>query len=118
MAAGLALLIGGVTGEIFGGALTATGLGSLLGLPPMVVSTTLVVGGPANIGAGIHGLTQALRRRGAVRAGKEALEGLAEGAIQKGGRVLVDGARNTLVSRPSGRGTLSRHRAAHIPSAA
>jgi hypothetical protein len=46
-------VFGVVTGEFFAGAATVTGLGAVIGVPAMVVSTGLVVGGLANIGAGM-----------------------------------------------------------------
>jgi hypothetical protein len=48
--------VGGFTGEVLGGAATVTGIGVAVGVPAMVVSTTLVVGGAGNIAAGIRGL--------------------------------------------------------------
>jgi hypothetical protein len=53
---GIAITAGGITGELFGGAATVTGIGAAVGVPAMVVSTTLVVGGAGNISAGIRGL--------------------------------------------------------------
>jgi len=53
---GIALTVGGFTGEVLGGAATVTGIGVAVGVPAMVVSTTLVVGGAGNIAAGIRGL--------------------------------------------------------------
>ena len=61
---GVALTIGGLTGELFGGVTSATGIGAAIGVPAMVVSTGLVVGGVGNIAAGIQGLTQALMSQG------------------------------------------------------
>jgi len=57
---GIFSLIGGGArqGRYSGGIATVTGIGAALGVPAMVVSTGLVVGGLANIGAGIRGLTQ------------------------------------------------------------
>jgi hypothetical protein len=52
---GLVSLALGVAGEIGGGAATVTGIGAALGVPAIVVSTAIVVGGLANIGAGIRG---------------------------------------------------------------
>jgi hypothetical protein len=53
---GIALTVGGFTGEVLGGAATVTGIGVAVGVPAMMVSTTLVVGGAGNIAAGIRGL--------------------------------------------------------------
>ncbi|KYF54889.1 hypothetical protein BE08_44015 [Sorangium cellulosum] len=61
---GLALTIGGLTGEVFGGITSATGVGAAIGVPAIVVSTGLVVGGVGNIAAGIQGLSQALMSQG------------------------------------------------------
>ena len=43
---------------------TVTGIGAAVGVPAMVVSTTLVVGGAGNVAAGIRGLTQAMMSKG------------------------------------------------------
>jgi hypothetical protein len=59
---GMAITVGGFTGEVLGGAATVTGIGAAVGVPAMVVSTTLVVGGAGNIAAGIRGLTQSLSK--------------------------------------------------------
>ncbi|AUX49123.1 uncharacterized protein SOCE26_106680 [Sorangium cellulosum] len=61
---GVALTIGGLTGELFGGVTSATGIGAAVGVPAIVVSTGLVVGGVGNIAAGIRGLSQALMSSG------------------------------------------------------
>jgi hypothetical protein len=53
---GMAITVGGFTGEVLGGAATTTGIGAAVGVPAMVVSTTLVVGGAGNVAAGIRGL--------------------------------------------------------------
>ena len=53
---GAALIVGGVTGEVFGGLMTVTGIGSLVGVPAIAVSAVLVTGGAANVLAGLHGL--------------------------------------------------------------
>jgi hypothetical protein len=53
---GIAITVGGFTGEVLGGAASVTGIGVAVGVPAMVVSTTLVVGGAGNIAAGIRGL--------------------------------------------------------------
>jgi len=72
---GLLALSGGVTGEILGGIASVTGIGALLGVPVAVVSTGLVIGGLANLGAGIRGLTQAWMEGGrGPRAGSAATE--------------------------------------------
>jgi len=57
---GIAITAGGFTGEVLGGAATVTGVGAAVGVPAIVVSTTLVVGGAGNVAAGIRGLTQSL----------------------------------------------------------
>jgi len=73
---GIALTVGGFTGEVLGGAATVTGIGVAVGVPAMVVSTTLVVGGAGNIAAGIRGLTQAMMSKGS---GKTDLQGTTGG---------------------------------------
>ena len=59
---GIASMAGGVGGGLLGGATTATGAGAPVGVPAMVVSAGLVVGGAANVAAGIWGLTQAMSK--------------------------------------------------------
>jgi hypothetical protein len=61
---GIALTVGGFTGEVLGGAATVTGIGAAVGVPAMVVSTTLAVGGAGNIAAGIRGLSQSMMSTG------------------------------------------------------
>ncbi|WP_437734865.1 RHS repeat-associated core domain-containing protein [Sorangium sp. So ce1335] len=68
---GLALTIGGLTGEVFGGITSATGVGAAVGVPAIVVSTGLVVGGVGNIAAGIQGLSQALMSQGSGSRGPQ-----------------------------------------------
>jgi RHS repeat-associated protein len=57
---GIITLLEGVGGDIVGGAATATVVGAPVGVPAIVVSTGVAVGGLANIGAGITGLLNAL----------------------------------------------------------
>ncbi|WP_437485325.1 RHS repeat-associated core domain-containing protein [Sorangium sp. So ce1014] len=66
---GIALTIGGLTGEAFGGVTSATGIGAAVGVPAIVVSTGLVVGGVGNIAAGIQGLSQAMMSQGSGSTG-------------------------------------------------
>jgi hypothetical protein len=61
MVGGLLCLIGGLGGEVFGTGASVTGVGAAVGVPAIVVSTGLVVGGAANIEAGFQGLLQALK---------------------------------------------------------
>jgi hypothetical protein len=56
MAAGLAEMAGGAAGEVVGGLLSATGIGAAVGVPAIAVSTVVVVGGAANVMAGLAGL--------------------------------------------------------------
>jgi hypothetical protein len=67
---GIALTVGGFTGEVLGGAATVTGIGAAVGVPAMLVSTTLVVGGAGNIAAGIRGLTQSMMPKGSGTSGR------------------------------------------------
>jgi RHS repeat-associated protein len=46
----------GVSGEIGGALVSLTGIGALAGLPAMAVSTGIIIGGAANVYAGIQGL--------------------------------------------------------------
>ncbi|XXS76933.1 RHS repeat-associated core domain-containing protein [Sorangium sp. So ce131] len=68
---GIALTIGGLTGELFGGITSATGIGAAIGVPAIVVSTGLVVGGVGNIAAGIRGLSQAMMSSGSGSRGPQ-----------------------------------------------
>ncbi|WP_437631954.1 RHS repeat-associated core domain-containing protein [Sorangium sp. So ce854] len=80
---GIALTIGGLTGEVFGGITSATGVGAAIGVPAIVVSTGLVVGGVGNIAAGIQGLSQALMSQGS---GSSSPKGMAPPARAEAGR--------------------------------
>ncbi|AUX30840.1 MULTISPECIES: RHS repeat-associated core domain-containing protein [Sorangium] len=80
---GLALTIGGLTGEVFGGITSATGIGAAIGVPAIAVSTGLVVGGVGNIAAGIQGLSQALMSQGS---GSKGPQGTAPTATERGPR--------------------------------
>jgi RHS repeat-associated protein len=55
---GIFAVVGGATGEVLGGAASVTGIGAAIGVPAMVVSTTLVVGRAANVAAGFRGLVR------------------------------------------------------------
>jgi RHS repeat-associated protein len=61
---GIAIMAGGITGDVLGGAATVTGIGAAVGVPAIVVSTSLVVGGAGNVAAGVRGLTQAMMSKG------------------------------------------------------
>ncbi|MGK3959481.1 RHS repeat-associated core domain-containing protein [Sorangium sp. So ce118] len=74
---GLALTIGGLTGEVFGGITSATGIGAAIGVPAIAVSTGLVVGGVGNIAAGLQGLSQAMMSQGS---GSKVPQGMAPAA--------------------------------------
>jgi hypothetical protein len=54
---------------VLGGAATTTGIGAAVGVPAMVVSTGMVVGGTGNVAAGIRGLTQAMMSKGSGSGG-------------------------------------------------
>ena len=55
---GIITTIGGLGGEVLGGAATVTGIGAAVGVPAMVVSAVVVTGGVANIAAGIQALAR------------------------------------------------------------
>jgi RHS repeat-associated protein len=55
---GLFATIGGLGGEVLGGAATVTGIGAAVGVPVMVVSAVAVTGGVANMAAGIQSLAR------------------------------------------------------------
>ncbi|WP_437731191.1 RHS repeat-associated core domain-containing protein [Sorangium sp. So ce1335] len=80
---GLAVATGGLTGNIFGGITSATGIGAAIGVPAIAVSTGLVVGGVGNIAAGIQGLSQALMSQGSGSQGPQGTAGVAKGGTYK-----------------------------------
>lgn len=61
---GAASVVLGGTGEIGGGALTVGGISAAAGIPVIVVSTTLVTSGVANVGLGARGIAQSLMSKG------------------------------------------------------
>ncbi|XXY49986.1 RHS repeat-associated core domain-containing protein [Sorangium sp. So ce269] len=71
IAGGLAVTIGGLTGEVFGGITSATGIGAAIGVPAIAVSTGLVVGGVGNIATGLQGLSQAMMSQGSGSRGPQ-----------------------------------------------
>jgi hypothetical protein len=87
---GMAITVGGFTGEVLGGAATTTGIGAAVGVPAMVVSTTLVVGGAGNVAAGIRGLSQSMMSKGS---GSQGTPPTTEGGVKLTGggqKVLRD----------------------------
>ncbi|XYH93819.1 RHS repeat-associated core domain-containing protein [Sorangium sp. So ce1128] len=86
---GLALTIGGLTGEVFGGITSATGIGAAIGVPAIAVSTGLVVGGVGNIAAGIQGLSQALMSSGSGTTGPQGTPSAAVGVPQTPAALLA-----------------------------
>jgi hypothetical protein len=77
---GLITLVGGLTGEVAGGLATTTGIGAAVGVSTIAVSTTLVVGGAANVAAGIRGLTQSMMSTGSGSSGSQAVTTAGGGA--------------------------------------
>ncbi|MEZ4310031.1 MAG: AHH domain-containing protein [Polyangiaceae bacterium] len=65
---GLYSMVSGTGGEILGGAETATGVGAPVGAATIAVSTTMVVGGAANVLVGVQSLLAAPKGGGAVGA--------------------------------------------------
>ncbi|XXT17007.1 RHS repeat-associated core domain-containing protein [Sorangium sp. So ce429] len=86
---GLAVTIGGLTGEVFGGITSATGIGAAIGVPAIAVSTGLVVGGIGNIAAGIQGLSQALMSSGSGTTGPQGTPSAAVGVPQTPAALLA-----------------------------
>jgi len=64
-------MAGGIGGDVLGGAATVTGIGAAVGVPAIVVSTGLVVGGAGNVAAGIRGLTQSMMSKGSGSSGPQ-----------------------------------------------
>ncbi|WP_437620613.1 RHS repeat-associated core domain-containing protein [Sorangium sp. So ce1151] len=86
---GIALTIGGLSGEVFGGITSATGIGAAIGVPAIAVSTGLVVGGVGNIAAGIQGLSQALMSSGPGTTGPQGTPSAAMGVPQTPAALLA-----------------------------
>ncbi|MGK3994887.1 GIY-YIG nuclease family protein [Sorangium sp. So ce1024] len=105
---GLALTIGGLTGEVFGGITSATGIGAAVGVPAIVVSTGLVVGGVGNIAAGIQGLSQALMSQGS---GSSSPKGTATAA--SGGTYILVDPKTGMVVRTGRTNDLARRQGEH-----
>ncbi|MEZ4302548.1 MAG: HNH endonuclease [Polyangiaceae bacterium] len=61
---GLYSMVSGTGGEILGGAETATGVGAPVGAATIAVSTTMVVGGAANVLVGVQSLMAAPKGTG------------------------------------------------------
>jgi hypothetical protein len=59
----------GLLGDGFGGAVSFTGVGAVVGVPAMALSTTLAAGGIANAVAGARGISQALMSKGSGATG-------------------------------------------------
>jgi hypothetical protein len=64
---GVIATVGGIGGEVLGGAASVTGVGAALGVPVMVVSTVAVAGGIGNIAAGIRGLASVMSGGGKTK---------------------------------------------------
>jgi RHS repeat-associated protein len=64
---GVIATMGGIGGEVLGGAASVTGVGAAIGVPVMVVSAVAVTGGIANIVAGIEGLASVMGGGGGTR---------------------------------------------------
>jgi hypothetical protein len=63
---GIGAILGGATGEVLGGGISMTGIGAAIGVPAIAVSSVVVVGGIANVGAGFAGLADALMSKGSA----------------------------------------------------
>jgi hypothetical protein len=77
---GIVTLLGGVTGEVLGGIATTSGIGAAIGVPTIAVSTTFVIGGFANIAAGLSALPQAAMSQGSGSGGTRPPDAAAQGA--------------------------------------
>lgn len=102
MVGGLLCLIGGVTGEVFGTGATVTGVGATVGVPAIVVSTGLVVGGSANMEAGFQGLMQALKSPSSGGSGSSATPSSGGGSSTPSSRALGRAMENAGQTRPPG----------------
>jgi hypothetical protein len=91
---GIAITAGGMVGGLLGGATTATGAGAPVGVPAMMVSTTLVVGGAGNIAAGIRGLSQSMMSKGSGTTGSQ-------GTIPAEGGVKLTGGGQKVLRDPA-----------------
>jgi hypothetical protein len=108
---GIASMAGGMAGGLLGGATTATGAGAPVGVPAMVVSTTLVIGGAANVAAGIWGLTQSMMSKGSGTTGSQGTTPTTEGGVKLTGggkKVLRDPALQAMKDKTLREGILDR----------
>jgi hypothetical protein len=108
---GIATTAGGVAGGLLGGAATATGAGAPVGVPAMVVSTTLVVGGALNVAAGIRGLTQSMMSKGSGTTGSQGTTPTTDGGVKLTGggkKVLRDPALQAMKDKTLREGVLDR----------
>jgi len=83
---GIALTVGGISGEVLGGVATVTGIGAAIGVPAVVVSAALVTGGVGNIAAGIRGLMTTGSGGSAARGGTYKLKDADTGQVKRTGR--------------------------------
>ena len=77
---GLYTALGGITGTLLGGAATLTGAGAAAGVPAIVASTGIIVGGITNVITGVQGLSQTLMSSGSGKAGPQGTVPVAKGA--------------------------------------
>jgi len=104
---GMITLVGGLTGEVAGGLATTTGIGAAVGVSTIAVSTTLVVGGAANVAAGIRGLMT-------TGSGNSSSQGTTPTAAAGGSHGTSGGSRAGMEFTPSGKAEVrATNRAAH-----
>jgi RHS repeat-associated protein len=101
---GVARTMGGLGGEVLGGIASVTGIGAVVGMPALAVSSVLVLGGVGNVAAGIRGLSQALMSQGSGSSGPQGTAPAARGGTYKltdpkTGEVVRTGRTNDLARR-------------------
>jgi RHS repeat-associated protein len=102
MTGGLLCLMGGLGGEFVGTGLSVTAAGAAVGVPAIVVSTGLVMGGAANIEAGYQGLLQALKSPGSGGSGSSATPSSGGGSPKSSSSALGRNMERAGQTRPPG----------------
>jgi hypothetical protein len=102
MVGGMLCLIGGVGGEVFGTGASVTGVGAAVGVPAIVVSTGLVMGGAANMEAGLRGLLVALKSPSSGGSGSSGTPSSGGGSPKSSSSALGRNMERAGMTRPPG----------------
>ncbi|MEZ4302514.1 MAG: RHS repeat-associated core domain-containing protein, partial [Polyangiaceae bacterium] len=94
-------MVSGAGGEILGGAATSTGVGAAVGVPAIVVSTGMVLGGAANVYTGVQSLMAGPKESGATtpRAPKPTVSGTGRARSQERLRQIAEDPKTSSADR-------------------